>query len=172
MKKSHMNESRDQQRREIVWRRPLQPAELAEPAGRPVASPDQAVDWQEENRLTLALAQLPNLPVANNFTARVLAAVEREDAHVRPVATPWANWITARVWRWLAPTAAVALILAGVGLAWQWRQATTRATLARDIAAMSRVSELAPPEVFAEFEIINRLGGPPLPDEELLAVMQ
>src|SRR5438132_499646 len=89
--------------RQLSWRRKLTPAEEAELRRWLEANPSAQADWESEAALTDTLGRLPDVPVASNFTARVLQAVEREDSTARnPSQSPSSWW---RRFRW-APRAA------------------------------------------------------------------
>ena len=75
------------QLRESGWRRKLTESEQGELRAHLATNPDARADWEMESALNSALTRLPDASVPSNFTARVLQAVEREEA--RP-----------RVWSW------------------------------------------------------------------------
>src|SRR5260370_23944746 len=66
------------QLREAGWRRKLTSAEEAQLCAWLAANPQEQKDWEAETAMNHALARLPDVEVPSNFTARVLAAVERE----------------------------------------------------------------------------------------------
>ena len=118
------------------------------------------------------MSRLSDLPVASNFTARVLQAVEHETAaRPRSRTVPWSNWRQSLSW---APSAASAVIVLGVTLlAYHSHQVSTRMELAESLAAVADVKSLpAHPEVLWDFEAIRRLSQTPPADEELLALLQ
>ena len=94
--------------RELSWRRKSSPEEQARLRAWRVAHPDAKGDWEAEAEQTEALSDLPNVPVASNFTARVLQTVERENQPrgKEPVRRFWR-------WRWLPRIAVAALVFAG-----------------------------------------------------------
>ena len=117
------------QLRELAWRRKLTDAEKAGLRTQPEAQ----ADLELESRLSQALARVPDAPVPSNFTARVLQAVEREEA--RGARTRGWSWY----WRVLIPRAAVAVAVVGfAGLAYQHHQFDKRAQLARDVALLAK----------------------------------
>jgi len=145
--------------REALWRRPLTPAERAQLPATP--------ELQLEAHLTDALTQLRDIPVPSNFTARVLAAVDWEDAAAaRPPAPTWH-------WRlWLPRLAATAAILVVAGLGFQRYEAGVwRASLVQTVAV---VSAAPAPSVDAleNLDAIQRMGQSAHADGELLADLQ
>ena len=88
-----------QKLREMSWRRKLEPREEALLSEWLAAHPEIQPDWESETSLTELLTALPNVPVASNFTQRVLTAARREasaneplNAPVRPGARWWTRW--------------------------------------------------------------------------------
>src|SRR5690242_7846211 len=98
--------------REISWQRKLIPEEEAQLSEWLSAHPEALGDWESEVSLNQALAGLANVPVASNFTTRVLEAAKREAAAAgreqRQASNGW--WL-----RWL-PKAAVAAVVLAAGL--------------------------------------------------------
>ena len=157
--------------RELSWRRNLTAGEAAELRAWLAAHPDALAGWEAEAGLTEALGQLADAPVASNFTARVLQAVEREDAaRLRHQRQKWQVW---RGWRWL-PKVAVAAVVLGAGLISyeQAAKAARRAEYARSVAAVSDVSSLPGPEALKDFGAIRVSNPTPVADEELLAALK
>jgi anti-sigma factor RsiW len=164
-----MNDPIDQRFRESLWRRPLTAAEEAELRVWLAAHPEAQGDWETELGLNEMLNRLPDAPVPGNFTARVMDAVELEAAAERRQKRPW-YWSL----RSLLPRAAFAALAVGFGLfTYRTHQATERAALAQQVAAMSGVAA-SDPELFRDFEPIRRLGQARSvgPDEKLLALLQ
>ncbi len=153
--------------RESGWRRKLTEAEQAELRAHLAANPGARADWGMESALNAALARLPDASVPSNFTARVLQAVEREEA--RPRAWSW-RWN----WHVLVPRAAfAAAVIAFTGLVLQrheiYRQ---RIALARNVALVTRGQPMPSPEALENFDAIRRMSRPQHADDELLALMQ
>jgi len=121
----------------------------------------------QESRLTKVLNQLPGASVPSNFTARVLDAIDREEAaDARPR-------IWALNWRRLLPrvaVVAVALIVAGLSVQ-RYETVTYRASLARTVAM---VTTAPPPSVDAleNLDAIQRMGQSAHADGDLLADLQ
>src|SRR6516225_10573951 len=98
--------------REQNWRRRLDPEQEAALKEWLATHPEAVEDWESEAHLTEALGRLPDCPVANNFTARVLDAVERASKadRISAMTSRKPFWL-----RWL-PRAAVAAIAISAGL--------------------------------------------------------
>lgn len=143
---------------ESLWRRPLTDAERAAWRTQP--------DLAEEARLTESLAKIPDAPVASNFTARVLAAIELEEARA---ARKWSfHWN----WHVLVPRVAVtAAILIFAGVSWQHYEANSQRTLlAKNVASVAVAQPLPSVDALQNFDTIQRMGQPARADDELLAL--
>jgi hypothetical protein len=147
--------------RELVWRRKLTDAERAELR----AQPETQADLELESRLTEGLTRLPDAVVPSNFTARVLQAVEREQARPRTARWHWG-------WRVLVPRLAVGVAVIGIaGLTYQRYEFNQRAQLARHVALVAEAQPLPSVEALKNFNAIQRMSQPRA-DEELLALLQ
>ena len=144
---------------EALWRRKLSEAERSALRARP--------ELELEARLTAALAKIPDAPVPSNFTARVLAAVDLEEAQAaRP--RGWAlHWRL--LWPRVAAVAAV-LIFAGVGLQ-QHESHSRRAALARSVALVA-AQPVPSVDALENLDAIQRMSRPARADGELLAALQ
>ncbi len=157
--------------REISWRRPLHPAEEAQVQTYLALHPEALSDWEAESGLTHLLDQTADVPLASNFTAQVLQALDREDA------APARRAILARWWqRWLQnplPRLAWATaILLATFYGYQQYQHHEQEQLTKGLVQFSRASGLNEPTVFQDFDVIQRLGQVPAPaDEELWLVL-
>ena len=132
--------------------------------------------FAEEQRLNQLLGRLPNAPVSTNFTSLVLQAVRQEQR--RPAHSEGRfGWLRFKFARVAAGVAAV-LLVGVVGLQ-QYRQAQ-QSEMARSVSAFTEVASAIgseatpPPEVFQDFEAIERLFIPQEPelDLELLFALQ
>jgi anti-sigma factor RsiW len=153
--------------RESSWRRKLTETEQAGLRAYLAANPDARADWEMESALNAALTRLPDAPVPSNFTARVLQAVEREEA--RPHGWSWRwNWHT------LVPRVAfAAVVITFTGLAFHHHEIySQRAALARSVAFVTRGQPVPSPEALENFDAIRRMSQPQHADDELLALMQ
>jgi negative regulator of sigma E activity len=153
--------------RESGWRRKLTESEQAGLRAYLAANPDARADWEMESALNAALTRLPDAPVPSNFTARVLQAVEREEA--RPHGWSWRwNWHT------LVPRVAfAAVVITFTGLVFHHHEIyRQRATLARNVALVTRGQSMPSPEALENFDAIRRMSQPQHADDELLVLMQ
>jgi len=118
-----------------------------------------------QKELRQLLARLPDVPVASNFTARVMQAVEREES--RAARRSIFNWN----WHALLPRLAVAsAVVLFAGLTFHhYERASQRRTLASHVAL---VAETQMPDVDAleNFDVIQRMSQPAHADNELLAL--
>ena len=155
---------------ELSWRRRLTGAEEAELQAWLAAHPEAQADWEAEAGLNATLGALPNVPVASNFTARVLQAAEREAvAELRRRESKWRGWLRLR---WL-PKAALGAMLVGTGLlSYHQVQSAQRKKLAESVAAVSAVSSLPGPDILRDFDAIRVSNPSPPPDEQLLALLK
>jgi anti-sigma factor RsiW len=153
--------------RESSWRRKLTEAEQAGLRAYLAAHPGAHADWELESALNAALTRLPEVSVPSNFTARVLQAVEREEA--RPRAWSW-RWN----WHVLVPRVAfAAAVIAFTGVAFQYHETYRQRTeLARDVAFVTRGQPMPSPEALENFDAIRRMSQPQHADDELLVLMQ
>jgi negative regulator of sigma E activity len=118
-----------------------------------------------QNELRDLLARLPDAPVPSNFTARVMQAVDLEEARRTR------RWDFILDWRAFLPRAAVAsaaVLLAGLVLQ-QHEAGAHRAAFAKNVAL---VAETPMPGVDAlkNFDAIRRMSQPARADEGLLAL--
>jgi anti-sigma factor RsiW len=155
---------------QLSWRRDLSAAEAAELRAWLAVHPEAQADWEAEAALNEALGQLPDAEVPSNFTARVLQALERENA--AELRHPGRKWHFRFRWNWL-PRVAVAAVVVGAGLFSyeQGSRAVRRVEYAQSVAAVSGVASLPSPEVLQDFDAI-RVSNPTKADEELLAALK
>jgi hypothetical protein len=153
--------------RESSWRRKLTETEQAELRAYLAANPDARADWEMESALNAVLTRLPDAPVPSNFTARVLQAVELEEARPRGWSWRW-NWHT------LVPRVAfAAVVITFTGLAFHDHEIySQRAALARSVAFVTGGQPAPSPEALENFDAIRRMSQPQHADDELLALMQ
>ena len=157
--------------RDTLARRPLTTQERDYVSRHLADQPGVQADWEAESNLTWLLTQLSDVPLASNFTARVLQAVETPSAR-RP----------RYFWRWLgfghpalqfAGLALCAMILfSGFSLGQRIgraRMASSVASVVRSVEAASGLAQLPPVEVLQDFEAIHRFSQSPVrADVELL----
>jgi len=151
------------EQREALWRRKLSAAERAKLRDKP--------DLELEARLTEVLTQLPELPVASNFTARVLEAIELEETRVARAATSrGSRWNWHSILPRLAVTSAV-LLFAGFGL--QHHEVVRhRAEMAKSLSLVASASSVPSVDALENLEAIQQMGQPAHADTELLAALQ
>jgi anti-sigma factor RsiW len=153
--------------RESGWRRKLTEAEKAALRAYLATNPEARADWEMESALNAALTRLPDAPVPSNFTARVLQAVEREEA--RPRIWSW-RW----TWHTLVPRVAFTVaVITFIGLVFQHHEIyRQRIALARNVALVTRGQPMPSPEALENFDAIRRMSQPQHADDELLVLMQ
>src|SRR5215831_5778169 len=148
---------------ETSWLRPLTTAEETELRSWLAEHPEAVVDWEAEAGINHALGALRDVPVPSNFTARVLAAVQREQQTERRRTAAWPQ-----VWhglsRWL-PRTAVAGIILGVGaIAYiHTSQNTRREQMVRDVETVCDVRSMPSPRILQDFDTIQELTPAPRP---------
>ena len=127
-------------------------------------------DWETDAELNRVLDAMPAAPpVAPNFTAQVMQAVERETA-VPARAEGW--FARGRLWNWLPRAAAACLVAGVVLLGYHEHQIRAREAMARRVADLARAVS-ASPELLANYDHIRRLGDtPPRADTNLLALLK
>ena len=167
-----MNSERYQEIVEASWRRSLTPSEEAELQLHLAANPEQQAEWEDDLALSHAMANLREAPVASNFTAQVLSAIDREVAGERASrkGIDYAGWF--RRWFPQLATASVLLITGLTGL--NFYQAHTRTQTATEFVATvsSFTAALPAPDVFEDFETIQQLHtAPEFSDAELVNVL-
>ena len=157
---------------ELSWRRGLTATEAARLREHFAAHPEAREDWENEAQLSQLLNDLPEAPpVASNFTALVMQAVERETALPdRAASAGWSRWLLSA---WTRRTAATCLVL-GIGLvAYHEHTVQARETMGRKVAALATAVSASSPDLIEHFDTICRLSDePPKADTELLASMK
>jgi anti-sigma factor RsiW len=120
----------------------------------------------EPQELRELLSRLPDAPLASNFTARVMRAVELEELQeARRRGWHW-NWhlLLPRV-----AVASVAVVMAG--LAVQYHEVNVhRWQLARSVALVANAQPLPSVDALNNFDAIQRMSQPVHADEGLLAL--
>jgi negative regulator of sigma E activity len=122
----------------------------------------------EPQELRELLSRLPDAPVASNFTARVMQAIELEEMKAARARNP--VWF----WRVVVPrvgVAATVILFAGVAIQHHELNAQ-RAVLAQNVALVVAAQPLPSVEALKNFDAIQRMGQPQHADEELLALLQ
>lgn len=163
-----MNDSDAQRLRELLWRPNLSRTEAVELQNLLAAHPEARADREIETALNRALDRLPEAPpVASNFTALVLQAVEREITVRSRTDGRWS------LHHWLPRFAMTAVALTVALAAWHHHETNERAAMARDVAQLGAALVASTPDLTENFESIRRLDdSSPKADTELLALMQ
>jgi anti-sigma factor RsiW len=170
-----MNELEYKQLREIGWRRKLTPEEEIRLQSYLLARPDAQAEWEEDLALNYALDRLPDAPLASNFTAQVMRAIDLETAANERQSRK------VRGWQWWVhqffPKAALGVLtltLGALGVV-QVQKENHRAERARYGAEVFRVAGVLPDvDMWQDFEAIRRYNtnGPAVSDDELLAALK
>jgi len=156
--------------RELSWRRKLTGPEQAELRAWLAAHPETQADWETEAGLNAALAGLPDVPMASNFTARVVQAAERETAtQARRPEWNWPGWLRLH---WVPKVALMATVVSAGMVSCLLIQDAQRKGLAESVVAVSAVPSLPSPEVLKDFDAIRASDPASVPDETLLAVLE
>ncbi len=114
------------------------------------------------------LSRLPDAPVASNFTARVMQAIDLEESAAgRERRFFFGSW---RLFLQRAAAAVIAVSIAGLALQ-HYRADAQRSELARNIALVAD-TPMPSVEVLTNFDAIRRMGQPAQPDDELLALLK
>ncbi len=154
---------------EISWQRALTPTEQARLGEWLAEHPECHAEWELESGLNRALEALPDLPVPNNFTSRVMWEVRRTAVAGEQIQTsrrsPW--WS-----RWLPRTAVAAMVVAAGLLSYHHLQESRLEGVAQSLTTLSQIPAVPGPEVLEDFDAIAALGSTPPADEELLKVMK
>ena len=119
----------------------------------------------EQRQVRELLSRLPDAPVASNFTARVMQAIEAAE-------TPRGQW-GMREWNWriFFPRAAVTAAAAGIAVValYQHQLGIQRQNLVRSVVVVA--SQPMPSlEALKNFDAIQRMGQTARPDSDLLAL--
>lgn len=168
-----MKEPLENHYRELGWRQRLTDEERAALEKFLAANPEAREQREAESQLNRLLEKLPEAPpVASNFTALVMQAVERDKASARQRPASGWKWFTLRGW---LVRGAMACVIVGVGgLAFYQHQLGERRAMAQDVAAMAEAYSAAGPAPTQDFASISRLNAetPAKPDTTLIALMQ
>jgi hypothetical protein len=167
-----MNEREFNDLRELGWRRPLTPAEAARGRQHLAGQRESQAEWEMDAALTQALHQLPDAPLASNFTAQVLHALEREASLPARSDLPFA---AVRAWfNRVAPRLAGAVAVVGLAsLVWmQYSHQQQQRQFVRSAATILQASTVPNPELLQDFDAISHLSQlPPASDAELLTAL-
>jgi anti-sigma factor RsiW len=169
-----MNDAAFNQLLDTALRRKLSAEEEARVQAFLARDPRARAVWEAEMALNQLLNGLPDAPLASNFTAQVLQAVDRDSRHRR--ASKLFRWVGLRPPAQRYAAACLAVVLAALGY-WKYesvrreRMALALHRLAPHFDTPSTAVALAPDELWRNFDAINRLPQTQT-DEELLAVLK
>ena len=166
-----MNEPDYQALVEASWRRSLTADEQTQVDEWLAKHPQARTDWEADQSLNGLLGGLCDAPVASNFTAQVLQAVDRmrtDEGRKPPVFEQFRRWFQRP-----APRVAWALLLVGaLWFGYDRHRISVRGDMATGLSVLATVATLSDPAVLQDFEAIQRLGqSAPGDDEELYAVL-
>jgi hypothetical protein len=133
--------------------------------------PDERPGLEEELALSRLLADIPNLPVPSNFTARVRQAVQAgQSSSASDRTRVWHRFV---IRRWMPQVATVGTAVTVAWLAYAQHQAAGRQELARNLAEISRLAGGTSVEVLENFDAIERLNQVPRNEaRELMAALE
>lgn len=119
-----------------------------------------------QRQLRDLLARLPNVPVASNFTVRVMNAVELEE--MRRSRWHFGDWN----WRVFFPRATATAVVVGFAVFTfhQYEVSSQRHALAENVAFVAGSQPMPSVDALKNFDAIQRMGQSARPDDELLAL--
>lgn len=165
----------EQELREAAWRRPLTATEQVQLEAWLGQHPEARADWEADSALSTVLLKLAAQPVASNFTARVLQALERDDlaASVRHASfdiRTTRGWLGSLGW---VPRAVVVwmLLVAGLGV-YHLQQQVVQFKSVRSIVANANATPMPSLTALQDYEVVSRLNLAPTADLELLALLK
>jgi hypothetical protein len=120
-----------------------------------------------QNELRGLLSHLPDAPVASNFTAHVMQAVDLEELRRARKSSFIFNW---RAFLPRAAVATAAILFAGLTLE-HYEVGARRAQVAQSVALVAG-APMPDVDALKNFDAIRRMSQPARPDNELLALMQ
>jgi len=159
------------QMRELSWRRRLTPAEETRLRTWLTDHPEAQTEWEAEAALTESLSLLPEPPVASNFTARVVQAVEQESRTGERV-PGFQRRLGLRLSLWLPRFGLAAVFLSAAMLSYDRLKPSPEARQAASLKLVAEVVSLPAPKILEDFDAILALGDTPPADEELLRLLE
>jgi hypothetical protein len=172
-----MNDAAFNRLLDTALRRKLTAEEQAQVQACLARDPQAKAVWEEEMALSQLLNRLPDAPLASNFTAQVLQAVERDSPRQRR-APKLFRWFGLRRPAQRVAAACLAVLLFALGYGHsesvrRERMALALHKLGPHLNTPSQVVALTPDELWNDFDAINRLPQTQSQaDEELLAVLK
>jgi hypothetical protein len=134
--------------------------------------PEDREIWDEETALSGVLADLTDVPVSSNFTARVWQQIEMDSREPERTENTVVRFLTGSWLRIPRIAWACALILA-FGISLQQQHTQTRDKVAQSIVPVVELAQLPSVEILQDFDAINSLSEPMISgDLELLAALE
>ena len=163
-----MKEVRDDDLFRLSLQPELSPEEESQLEAWLAAHPGARAAWESDRALGRALQSLPDVPVSNNFAARVLQQLDLDEARARRAVSKSRGWRL--LWPRLGWATAAALALTVFGTQ-QFRTAQ-RTLLAADAALVSKdIARL--PDAFRDFDVVDSLREiTPASDDGILFALQ
>jgi anti-sigma factor RsiW len=157
--------------KDTLARRPLTPEESDCLSRHLADQPGVQADWEAQRNLTRLFSQLTDVPLASNFTAQVLRAVETPSARRSRYSWRWLGFGRPAL-QFAGLALGIAILFSGLSLGQSLgraRMATSLANVVRSVEAAFGLAQLPPVEVLRDFEAIHRFSQPPVrADVELL----
>ncbi len=160
-----MNQSEFEILLQTASKRDLTGAELDKLQSWLAANPVEQAEWEALDRL---LAAQPDVPVATNFTCRVLDEISRTEAAAPAIDQAWWQKLLSPQLRPIQIAAAATLAMVVGGIGYQSHRNQSRAEIA---AAVASIAEVAP-GFLADFEAIEAITQADPIDEELWAALK
>ncbi|MBI1176411.1 hypothetical protein GC207_03125 [bacterium] len=168
-----MNQHELEQLIDLARRRPLTHDEQARLTHLLEADPAAWPDRDDELALTRMLRGLPDAPLASNFSARVMQAIDLEEAVAARTRKP-----SSPAWRrWFIRLAGATAIVAISAISWIQYQHWQRAETAQSVKFITEVAAVPSVDILRDFDAVQSLSHvPPLADVqadgELLKALQ
>jgi len=136
--------------------------------------PEDRGIWDEECALSRAIGDLPDEPVASNFTAQVWDRIESDNREVERIREQVSfkemllgSWLKVPRLAWFCAFAIT------IGVLFGELQRHDRAKVAESLVPVAELAQVPSVEALQDFEAINSLGEPMVSgDVELLAVLE
>jgi hypothetical protein len=125
--------------------------------GAPAAWPER----DDELALTRLLAGLPDAPLASNFSARVMQAIDLAEAQAGRESTPRAVAVGWWPHRWFGRLAWTTAALVVSGFSWMQYQGWQRSETARSIQVITEVATVPSVAVLKDFDAIQSFASVP-----------
>lgn len=169
-----MNETHYKALVEASWQRRLAPDEEAQLQAYFAIHPDKQAEWEEECALNESMRELKEVPLASNFTAQVMLALDRETATVAVEERSIWERFSALVHHYAPRCAAAALLIGCSYFGITQYQAYNQKQVARGMCEtiVEVASVLPSADVLQDFDTINQLRDSSASDQDLLAVLE